>query len=265
MRTMKKEMLKVVAVVFAATAFIACNSNASKNNEETANEAATEQVAVSAEGYKLLQQKCFICHMETPNRKMKETMAAPPMLRIKEHYKPSFHSKEAFVEAVVDFVTNPTEEKILMPGAARRFKIMPNLGYTEADVRLISETLYDLDLGTMPKMNKEKGELSLNNGKKWQLIPEDMAHIAKIIEKLGSFESDKAEAYNKLGIDVFNLAKSVLLNSEYDGEILNQIHYFFGNFENDIHSLQAAKTTEEGKQIVAKLKTQFSEFNNYFE
>ncbi len=268
MITKEKNILKLSLILITTTILFSCNSSNDNTKEQVAdstNDAINEVQSVNTtKGYELMQQKCFICHMEKPNPELKASMLAPPMLKIKEHYKPIYHNKEEFANAIVNFVTNPSDDKILMPGAARRFKIMPNLGYSSEDVKLIADVLYDIDFGTMPKMNKQTGVLTLNNGEKWELFPEDVVYIEKIITKLDNFQSDNVEDYNKLGLEIFNLAKFVLLNPEYNGETLNQIHYFFGNFEENIHSLEEVKTVEEGRQIVEKLKKKFSKFNKYF-
>ena len=41
-----------------------------------------------------------------------------------------------------------------MPGAVRKFNLMPNLGYNKEEIKLIAETLFEIDFGTMPKMKR---------------------------------------------------------------------------------------------------------------
>jgi hypothetical protein len=48
-----------------------------------------------------------------------------------------------FTQRIVNWVKEPNAEDVLMPGAIRRFGLMPKLGYSELDVRLIAEYLYD--------------------------------------------------------------------------------------------------------------------------
>ena len=59
-----------------------------------------------------MQQKCFICHLEKPSFSKKASMIAPPMVRIQEHYKPTYNNKDEFVKAIVNFVSNPDEKKL---------------------------------------------------------------------------------------------------------------------------------------------------------
>ncbi|MCF6243244.1 MAG: hypothetical protein L3J74_18145 [Bacteroidales bacterium] len=243
---------------------ISCSSNnKTQENKDTVNK---KNLAVNTEAYRLMQQKCFICHMEKPNPDKKTSMIAPPMMRVQEHYKPAHQTKEEFVKAVVSFVSNPNENDVLMPGAVRKFNLMPNLGYSKEDIQLIAETLYDADFGNMPKMKMNLSDsLKLNNGKKWKLNKESIAAINGVIEKLNNFQSDKVADYNQLGKEIFDGAKTVLLDTRYKGEILNQVHFFFGSIEGDIHALEASSSVDEGKKLIENLKKQFAEFNNYFE
>ncbi len=259
-------MKKVLAIIAIASIFVACNSNSSENTENKKTDSNKKQEAYSGKGYQLMQQKCFVCHMEKPDPSNKASMIAPPMMRVQEHYKPSYKNKDEFVNAIVTFVSSPDEKKALMPGAVRKFNLMPNLGYDKEEIKLIAETLFDIDFGTMPKMKMEhSGSLSLNNGEKWKLKPESMEAVNSIIEKLNSFQSEDVPAYNQLGSDVFDLAKTILLDSDYKGDLLDQIHFFFGSVEGNIHALEATNSADEAKQLVEKLKKQFAEFGKYFE
>jgi len=264
-------MKKIILLLTATIVFFACNQNKADNadNNDKGNEKvvyAKNQKRDTTKGYQLMQQKCFICHMEKPSFSKKASMIAPPMVRIQEHYKPTYNNKDEFVKAIVNFVSNPDEKNALMPGAVRKFNLMPNLGYSKEEIKLIAETLFEIDFGTMPKMKmKHNGSLSLNKGEKWKLKAESMEAINSIIEKLNKFQSENVADYNQLGREVFNLAKTILLDTDYKGEILDQIHYFFGNLEGLIHNLEATNSLDEAKQLLNEIKKQFAEFGNYFE
>ena len=259
-------MKKILSIIAIASIFFACNSNSSENTENEKTDNNKKQEAYSTKGYQLMQQKCFVCHMEKPDPSNKASMIAPPMMRVQEHYKPSYKSKDEFVNAIVTFVSSPDEKKALMPGAVRKFNLMPDLGYDKDEITLIAETLFDIDFGTMPKMKMEQsGSLSLNNGEKWKLKPESMKAVNSIIEKLNSFQSEDVADYNQLGREIFDHAKTILLDTDYKGDLLDQIHFFFGNAEGAIHDLEATNSLDEAKQLVEQMKKQFAEFGKYFE
>jgi hypothetical protein len=174
----------------AVLMLISCGSE-TKTDNTVSEELETETVSdiKTSEAYLLMQQKCFICHMEKPDPSKKGSMLAPPMMRIQAHYKPSFSDRESFVNAVSSFVTNPTEEAVLMPGAVRKFNIMTNLNYNKEEVEKIAGLLYDMDFGDFSKMHEQKRmkqdsmKLSLNNGLKWKLKPEGINKVNDLLSQ----------------------------------------------------------------------------------
>ena len=256
-------MKKILLIPIMATLFYACNTNKLKVPKQSKKQI-TEQSQVSVtdtKGYKLMQQKCFICHLEKPNPELRDKMLAPPMSRVKEHYK--FSDKKEFVDAIVSFVSNPTTDKALMPGAVRKFNLMPKLGYNKADIKLIAETLYDVDFQDIRM--KHKGNMTLNNGKKWAILAEDFNRIEKLNEQLKNFQSNQIDDYNNLGDAIFNTAKSVLLNEKYKGQVFKQLQRFFGNIEPNIHHLKEINSVDEGKITIKKLQQQFEQFDKNFQ
>jgi len=227
------------------------------------------QVVNGTDGYKLMEQKCFVCHFPVPNPAKKDQMIAPPMLRIQEHYKPAYPNKEEFIAAIQSWVKEPTEEKIQMPGAARKFKIMPYMAYSDEEIRLIAETLFNVDFGASPKgelkQHNEKKKLQLNKGKKWKLSEQAIANVKGIINKLDQFHSKDLADYQDLGKQVFNTAKNLILDQNIEGEALDQVQIYFHNVENDIHLLMEAKTIEEAQDIKEKIQKRMSKFFDFFE
>lgn len=234
--------------------------------ENTSQNEGVEQKAVfNSKGYELMKQKCYLCHFEKPDPLKREQMIAPPMLRIKEHYKPTYPNKTEFSNAIIDFINNPSLEKTLMPGAVKKFKLMPKLIYDAEELRLIAETIYDF--GSAPKIKTQMmgGMLQLDNGKKWVLKKESIEQISAVINKINNYKSTNIADYNQLGKDTFNDAKKIMLDDSYTGELFNQIHIFFYGIENNMHTLMATKSKNEGEKQLTELKNKFKEFHNYFE
>ena len=234
----------------------------------------TEEVAAKnsiqeSQGYKLMEQKCFICHFPVPDKSRKDEMIAPPMLRVQEHYKPAYPKKEDFIAAIKSWVKEPTEDKIQMPGASRKFKVMPYLPYTDKDISLIAETLFDIDFGTDFKNHgggyEGKQQLKLNNGKKWRLNKEAITNVKTLMKKLDTFKSDDVKAYQNLGKEVFNTAKLLILDNDLESNTLEQVQAFFHNVEEDIHQLIQVKTVSEGQKQQEIIKKKFSKFFDFFE
>ncbi len=271
---MKKIILISILLLIATTS---CKDT-KKSTENKVSEIETAQNLQEIEGYKLMEQKCFICHFPVPDGSRRDEMIAPPMLRVQEHYKPAYPTKPEFVAAIKEWVKDPTEDKIQMPGASRKFEVMPYLPYTDEEIELIAETLFDIDFGADFKGKGQgqgkgqgnsghgsKQELQLNNGEKWQLNKEAIATVKTIIKKLDIFKLDNVKAYQNLGKEVFQTAKTLILDKTIENEKLEQLQAFFHNIEEDTHELIQVKTVAEGQKKQEIIKKKFSKFFDFFE
>ncbi len=270
-KSLKIHLLFLVVLI----GIVGCNTN-QKGNEgptydvggDTNINGVVENVEVELSGYELMVQKCYICHFGKPDPERKEEMIAPPMLRVQEHYKPAYPNKDEFVTAVLDYFKNPSQEKTLMPGAVKKFNLMPKLLYDDSDVRLIAETLYNYDFGSAPKMRMQmmgNAGIQLNNGEKWKLKPESMKLMNAVIKKVNSFSSDEIADYNQLGKDVFSEAKRLMLDESYTEKEFDQIHLFFSGIEGNMHLLMAIQSMDEAKKQLVELSEKLNKFNSYFE
>ena len=105
--------------------------------------------AVASEGEELFKKLCISCHQTegTP-------VNAPPIFAVINHVKSSYPNRDEFVNRVVEWVKEPNPNDVLMPGAIRRFGLMPKLPYEEGDVRKVAEYLYDKKF-QMPEWYRE--------------------------------------------------------------------------------------------------------------
>lgn len=102
--------------------------------------AATAHV-VDADEADLYAKLCADCHVTQG-----PPTVAPPIFAVKAHVLQTHPEREAFVDYLVQWVEAPDANRTLMPGAVRRFGVMPRLGYDPADVRMIAEFLFDTPL-----------------------------------------------------------------------------------------------------------------------
>ena len=100
-------------------------------------EAPVENVA------QLFQDTCVVCHQE---RGPVDDRIAPPMAGVKAHYAPVYKDRESFIAAVAAWVRDPRENAVLMPGAVRRFGLMPPLELEDGEAEAIAAFIYDADL-----------------------------------------------------------------------------------------------------------------------
>lgn len=124
--------------------FLLCLMFACKQKTETKTET-TDSVKTDNKSLALMQKNCFSCHNMDTTSNMR---VAPPMYNVREHYLTGEITRSAFIEKMVQFVNNPTEQNSMMPGAVRNFGLMPKLMYNEEDLKLIAGYIYDNNLSS---------------------------------------------------------------------------------------------------------------------
>lgn len=263
---------KLLSLSLVLLSFFACNSD---KGGETVVEEGTSIDVISTEAakntkdmeaYALMEAKCFSCHSVKPGPFKKSEVLGPPMRQIYDHYKPTYASKKKFVAAIIEWVNNPLEAKTLMPGAIRKFKLMPKSPYEPAALKLIAEALFDFDFDEIPDTYEgEKKGVQLNNGKKWKLKAAHIKQVKSVTKRLEKFKSDDLGVYIQLGRNVFNSAKTLLLDKSYSDELFNELDTFFNGVEGHIHLLIAAQSVGVAQEQLDILKNKFSEFDTYFE
>ena len=94
----------------------------------------------------VLEAKCGACHIvSNPTIENVKHMKAPPMWGVARNLHRHFKSEKAFVDFVVDYVQNPSKEKIVLDKAAmERFGLMPSLkgSVSEEELKRIAEWMY---------------------------------------------------------------------------------------------------------------------------
>ncbi len=252
--------MRIFNIVLVIAILSGCNSTQKTNTKQ------------EKTGYILMKQNCYICHMPVSRDKM----IAPPLFRVKEHYLPVFKTEKEFVDAIVKWAKNPSEELALMPGALRKFNTMPAQYHISDDtIRIIAKYIFENEIEkpvwydslhtAMQKNPIEGGKIELKNGKKIKISGEVMNTINTIKKILINFKGKNIEDYNKLGEEIFKKAKIILLDKNNKGETWNNLHKFFNSMEETMHNLISAKTTIEAKQLKNKLEKQINRFYNYFE
>ncbi len=99
----------------------------------------------SKTGAELYKQNCAVCHGSTGGMDMQKRVA-PPIAAVRMHYISTYADKDSFVQAVSEWVEQQDESKSLMPGAIRRFNIMPPISIAKADAEKIAAYIYDGDI-----------------------------------------------------------------------------------------------------------------------
>ena len=148
--------MKHVITIILFTIFFGCQK--SEKPDYAVKSQAPDVVQEKHPGKKLMEMQCYICHNP---KTAEQNRIAPPMIAIKNHYLTKGISKEDFIKDIQNFVKNPTAENSKMPGAVKKFGLMPKQYYSDKTIREIADYLYDNDV-EKPKDYDE------NHGKKGQ-------------------------------------------------------------------------------------------------
>ncbi len=150
--------MKIILFIALAVIFQGCNSNASQKYEANSTSATNTKSVESpdTEGKELLEKYCYSCHQIHA----KGERIAPPMFAVKNHYLDMGDTKEEFTEAILAWVEDPSEERSKMPGALRKFGVMPYQPFPKDTIIKIAHYLYDNEI------EKPHGFRSHQKGKK---------------------------------------------------------------------------------------------------
>lgn len=138
-----KKIFFYLAIYFGVS-FSACTSQAEKQNN---NEKKDGSLTTQSDTLALIKNKCFSCHNPDTNIDFEKRLA-PPMFKIREHYIDDTITKEAFVNNILTFVSNPNQETSIMPGAVNNFGLMPKQDFSKEDIKQIAAYIFENDLAS---------------------------------------------------------------------------------------------------------------------
>jgi len=137
-------MKKLILLVIFSGMLLGCNETKKEklvNVTEANKDLALLQNQEPSKGYTLMKNNCYACH--NPNTASHDDILAPPFKAVKMHYNREYDNKKDFVDAMVNWVQNPEEDKALMFGAVKRFKVMPKLPLPTEDLGEIATYIYE--------------------------------------------------------------------------------------------------------------------------
>ncbi|WP_281778149.1 c-type heme family protein [Croceibacter atlanticus] len=140
-----KNYISILPIAFLALLLVSCNDTKKSNysNQTDVEVKTTTYSASNHPGKKLMETKCYVCHNPSTDH---DSRIAPPMVAIKSHYLNDDTSKDEFINSVWNFVEQPSKDKTKMRGAVKRFGVMPYQPFSEEDIKLISDYMYDFEI-----------------------------------------------------------------------------------------------------------------------
>lgn len=137
--------MKIFLMIVSLGTFLSCNTNI-KNSYSSIDNNSDELAMVDFQdhpGKQLMENNCYTCH----NPKTAEAdMVAPPMIALKMHYISEGTSKENFIDDFIAWSKNPSEDLSKMPGAVKKFGLMPYQFFPEETIRKIADYIFDNEI-----------------------------------------------------------------------------------------------------------------------
>ncbi|MGB5463253.1 MAG: c-type cytochrome [Aureibaculum sp.] len=134
----------LLITVFAILIMASCNIIKEENAQKISLMTEINDTLNKSDSYLLFKNNCYVCH--SINSKNHDNIIAPPMAAVKRRYKMNYTTREEFIEAMVNWAKDPSEENALMFGAVQQFKLMPKQEFNEEDLFKIAAYIYDNEI-----------------------------------------------------------------------------------------------------------------------
>lgn len=162
-------MRKRIGLLIGITAlFMSCNETKTEkivNTDLNTEAIETTSNQQGSEAYTLMKNYCYVCH--NPKAVSHDSLLAPPFVAVKRRYNMQYATKEKFVDAIINWAHNPSEEKALMRGAVTEFNVMPPLPLDKEILKKIAAYIYDNDIDKPDWFEAHFNEMQRNGmGKK---------------------------------------------------------------------------------------------------
>lgn len=96
------------------------------------------------QGEMIYRANCMACHQPS-----EPTAVGPPMMAVKVHVLQSYPKREDFVTRVAKWVVAPSADTGLMPGAIRKYGLMPvQKNLTQKELAIVAGWIYDTPFDT---------------------------------------------------------------------------------------------------------------------
>lgn len=136
----RNHFFRYLTAIVLVSAFFSCGSTDAPTFAPPTDEAT---LAMIARGESLIATNCYSCH--STDAPMSARLA-PPMAGVRSHYLTETSSLAEFTEELVRFVHQPDEAYSKMPGAVRRFGLMPALPLPDDELEAIAAFIFYSDL-----------------------------------------------------------------------------------------------------------------------
>ena len=149
-------MKHILLIITIAILMAGCNTKIKDSYLSVQDSETVINVVPQANGKKLMENNCYACHNPKTSQ---NDMIAPPMIAVKMHYISENTTEEEFIRAMLDWSKKPSEEISKMPGAIRKFGLMPYQYFPEETIREIAGYMYNNEIEEPEWFNAHYNEM----------------------------------------------------------------------------------------------------------
>ena len=116
--------------------------------------------------------------------------------------------------------------------------------------------------------HNEGDSIELNNGSKWEVVPEMMAHIRKMESDINRFVEAKhteLKDFTQFGASLQKNIDLLTSNCTMEGKAHDELHKWLLPYIDMVDKLNKSKNNDEALHTFEEIKASYQTFNIYFE
>ena len=116
--------------------------------------------------------------------------------------------------------------------------------------------------------HKETDSIEFNNGAKWKVVPEMMAHIRNMESDINGFSETKhteLKDFTQLGSSLQKNIDLLTSNCTMEGKAHDELHKWLLPYIDMVDKLNKSKNNDEALHTFEEIKASYKLFNIYFE
>ena len=116
--------------------------------------------------------------------------------------------------------------------------------------------------------HSESDSIELNNGAKWKVVSEMMAHIRNMESDINRFDETKhaeLKDFTQLGASLQKNVDLLTSNCTMEGKAHDELHKWLLPYIDMVDKLNKSKNNDEALRIFEEIKASYKTFNLYFE
>ena len=133
---------------------------------------------------------------------------------------------------------------------------------------VVSKTLQSAPSKESEHQHSEGDSIELNNGAKWKVVSEMMAHIRNMESDINRFVEAKhteLKDFTQLGASLQKNIDLLTSNCTMEGKAHDELHKWLLPYINMVDKLNKSKNNDEALHNFEEIKASYQTFNIYFE